>query len=255
MLGKLGCCDFLPSTNLHMEKFSHYIFDPTKFPFRTSPILRYMAPEVLQPIPRQSSADIFSLGATIYEVCLPLPAPPPRGVWGSNHQYSNLLISQGSMLPSEGPMWHNLRTGKADPLSGRPPALWKVISVCMAPEPLERPTSQQLLALPLIRAASSEPDPVLLAAKTRPMPPPIQFQRSASMTGPEALGLVIEHSSSEDLGAIMTMGEASQPPCVQNRVSTPTNFMTGGGGFWLWPAAPTPQALSQTNGNMETSPM
>lgn len=231
----------------------------SKLPFPSSlEKLRYMAGEVLQPIPRQSSADIFSLGVTIYEVCLPLPAPPPPGVWGSNHQYSNLLMSQGSMLPSEGPMWHNLRTGKADPLSGRPPALWKVISACMAPEGVERPTSQQLLALPLILSgASSEPDPVLLAAKTRPAGVQPQFQRSASMTGPEALGLFIDaHSTIEDLGAIMTMGDASQPPCVRNRVSTPTNFLTGGASFWLWPAAPTPQALSQqTNPNMETSPI
>jgi len=216
---------------------------------------RYMAPEVLQTIPRHASADIFSLGITMYEISLPLPPPPPPGLWGNSNQYSNMLLSQGSLLPSEGPLWHCMRTGKAESLPGRPPAICQVIRACMAPDPHERPTPRQILALPLVHASNLEPDSILMAAKSRLVPQPVQFQRSISMSGTDVLSLFTEESD----GDYASQGEVSQTSreaLARNRVCTPTNFMTGSTGhyFFNWPPpGPTPGAPSATAG-METSP-
>mmetsp|Transcript_10194 Transcript_10194/g.14964 ORF Transcript_10194/g.14964 Transcript_10194/m.14964 type:complete len:1086 (+) Transcript_10194:410-3667(+) len=59
----------------------------------------YMAPELLSScynVKRDFSADIFSLGLTLYEL-----ASPPTGNWE---------------LPAEGPRWHELRNGKHVPV-------------------------------------------------------------------------------------------------------------------------------------------
>ena len=220
-----------------------------------------MAPEVLSTQPRHASADMFSLGITIYEVCLPLPPPPPAMWAGQNHQYHNPLIHQGSLLPSEGPIWHKLRKGNADPLSGRPPALCQIIAACMAPEPSERPLPHQLLALPLIYAASLEPDPTLANVKIRAMPPPANFHRSASMNDADCLGLFTDFPDEDQ--SIGGDGSSSDTAAAlaRNRVSTPTNF--NGANFWQWPtSAPTPVSTLSTNGEetdgrkpMETSPL
>jgi len=256
----------VPSLYFFSPHLTHSHPTPTPHPPHTHPNpLRYMAPEVLQSVPRQASADMFSLGISMYEVCLPLPPPPAPGMWG-HPQYSNPLIAHGSLLPSEGPMWHRLRGGQADPLPGRPPAIGQVIAACMAPEPGERPTAQQILALPLVHAASLEPDPVLLAAKSRPVPPPSQFHRSISLSGPDALGLFTDCGGGGECGgggggeedehnaaAAAAGGLTAAQQLARNRVSTPTNFMTGGSAnLWLWPA-PTPPA-EDAGAGMETSP-
>jgi hypothetical protein len=206
------------------------------------------------------SADIFSLGISLYEVSLPLPPPPPTApptAWGQQH-YNNALVNAGSLLPSEGQVWHSLRSGKAEPLSGRPPMLCQTIAACMEPRPEDRPRTEDLLAVPPIHAAGLEPDPTLSAARTRATPQgaPQQTQthRIAMSSSASASGLFLDYPAE----CIELDGERntfSAEALARSRVSTPTNFSSAGGmSFWQWGGAP-PSSVSSDRSAMETSPM
>lgn len=64
--------------------------------------------------------DIFSLGATMYELCL------------------------GRTLPSCGEGWHDIRNGKLIPFW--PPGLYSMIRKMMDPDPAKRPSASELLS-------------------------------------------------------------------------------------------------------------
>ena len=207
---------------------------------------------------RMPSADIFSLGISLYEVSLPLPPPPMA--WGQQH-YNNALVNSGSLLPSEGQLWHSLRSGKAgeNALSGRPPMLCQTIAACMEPRPEDRPRTEDLLAVPPIHAAGLEPDPTLSAARTRAtpqsalqQPQPHRFSMSSSAS---ASGLFLDYPAE----CVEIDGERntwSAEALARSRVSTPTNFSSASGGlsFWQWGGAP-PSSASSDRSAMETSPM
>ena len=57
---------------------------------------RYLPQELLNSTDRHYSADIFSLGLTLYEVC---------------------LVPDLDVLPYSGELWHDLREGRAPPLA------------------------------------------------------------------------------------------------------------------------------------------
>jgi serine/threonine-protein kinase RIO1 len=83
---------------------------------------RYMAPELLDSSDRYPPADIFSLGLTLYEVCI-----------SSLSQNIDNVAAGNSPLPSEGLDWHVLRDGQAPPLLGRSIALTTLIKVLLPP--------------------------------------------------------------------------------------------------------------------------
>ena len=85
----------------------------------------YMAPELLSSGTRQPSADIFSLGLTLYELA------------------SNLSWQ----LPSEGPRWQELRHGSHTPdlPCSRNPALGHLIQKMIRPDPTLRPSADAIL--------------------------------------------------------------------------------------------------------------
>ena len=60
---------------------------------------KYMAKELLNSQDRYPSADIFSLGLTLYEICIAA-------------EYRDMLMANQSVLPSEGTEWQKLRAGK-----------------------------------------------------------------------------------------------------------------------------------------------
>jgi serine/threonine protein kinase len=139
---------------------------------------RYMAPELLQSSDRYPPADLFSLGLTLYEVGLPLAVPSGAGNGNGNGNGLNVLGTNrplahynggavDSYLPSEGPLWHVLREGRADPLPNRTLALMQVVASCMAPAARDRPTTQALLSLPEVVATEDDADPTLLSAQSR----------------------------------------------------------------------------------------
>lgn len=191
-----------------------------------------MAPEILNVLPREPTADVFSLGISMYEVCLPLPPPPPPAFFGNNaaSSYQNALLAHGSLLPSEGDMWHVLRQGKADPLPGRPPNLRDVIGACMSPSPSDRPPSAHLLALPLVHAAGLQSDPTLLSAKGLPHVPP---QLHAS------------HGDTLDrIEVDFPLQESETSVAARHRVCTPTNF-AGPQFAWLLASPPELEEAAQ----------
>jgi serine/threonine protein kinase len=99
---------------------------------------KYMAPELLNSSDRMPTADIFSLGITLYEL--------------------SMIQGKGNglyVLPSEGLLWHELREGKAAPIKDRDVKLVNIISICMAAIPNQRPLISQVLQDPLVQAASS----------------------------------------------------------------------------------------------------
>lgn len=108
-----------------------------------------MAPELLNMTERLPSADIFSLGLTIYEMCFTLE-----------------MIDQGHlMLPTDGPQWHKLREGHADPIQNRPQSLVTLVQRMLLPEYLQRPTAIDITTqVSEVTAMEGDVDPCLLEA-------------------------------------------------------------------------------------------
>ena len=153
---------------------------------------RYMALELLQSLDRSSASDIFSLGITLYEVCL-------AGCSGKQ-----------MVLPSEGHMWHALREGLIDVELIADKALAAVICNCMSPDITCRASADALSSMELTRRHSL-PDPHILAFKqARPAYPP-------SLHGKLNLNISIPNVSLDDLDL------------DHSRIMTPTADMLG---FW-----------------------
>lgn len=107
-----------------------------------------MAPELLNQSTRLPSADIFSFGLSLYELC-----------------YSEDQLQKGFLnLPYGGIVWQSLRNGTASAVVGRPVTLTKIISRCMQPIPTDRPLPSDLLQMPDVLTAVSQPDPTLCSA-------------------------------------------------------------------------------------------
>lgn len=76
---------------------------------------RYLPAEMLNSADRHYSADVFSLGLTLYEMC---------------------HVPDLDVLPYSGELWHDLREGRAPPLSScRSEDLVRVISAGEEPSP------------------------------------------------------------------------------------------------------------------------
>ncbi|CAB9520720.1 associated tyrosine- and threonine-specific cdc2-inhibitory kinase [Seminavis robusta] len=85
----------------------------------------YMPPELLNSAVKQTSADIFSLGLTLYEMAAGL----------------------GFDLPKQGPRWHELRNGSHLPElpPSRDPALSGLIQQMISPTSAQRPVADTIL--------------------------------------------------------------------------------------------------------------
>ncbi|KAH8369733.1 hypothetical protein KR093_000740 [Drosophila rubida] len=94
---------------------------------------RYMAPEILQG-QFSKAADIFSLGIAMLELACYMD------------------------LPSNGPLWHELRQGKLPEefIKTISVELQQVIKMMMSPDPQLRPTADQLLAHPKLQRMRKE---------------------------------------------------------------------------------------------------
>ncbi|KAL7435433.1 hypothetical protein ACHAXH_005443, partial [Discostella pseudostelligera] len=89
---------------------------------------RYMSKDLLDNSPKDlTKCDIFSLGATMYEVCSRQP------------------------LPSCGQDWQDLRNGKLPLLPGTMPSLNAMIKEMMHPDPDKRPSATYLLSRDTLR--------------------------------------------------------------------------------------------------------
>ena len=97
----------------------------------------YMAPELLSTAPRHASADIFSLGLTIYELA---------------------CARVGWRLPTDGQRWHNLRDGDHTPdlPPGRSDELSQLIRKMTNPDADGRPSPNDILdGVHLVRRAGT----------------------------------------------------------------------------------------------------
>eukprot|EP00804_Cyclotella_cryptica_P006759 CCRYP_015710-RD/>CCRYP_015710-RD protein AED:0.10 eAED:0.10 QI:1189/0.66/0.75/1/0.66/0.5/4/0/762 len=92
---------------------------------------RYMSREMLEDGQRDlTKCDIFSLGATMYELCT------------------------GRPLPSCGAEWHDIRNGNLTPFW--PPSLFNTIREMMNPDPMRRPSASELLSRDELSCRSGE---------------------------------------------------------------------------------------------------
>jgi serine/threonine protein kinase len=101
---------------------------------------KYMPPELLSSCVKHPSADIFSLGLSVYELA------------------ANLEV------PLEGPRWHELRSGTHTPTL--PPLrheedLTELIHATMRPDPAQRPTAEQIVLKPGVQQAGNRCDEFL----------------------------------------------------------------------------------------------
>jgi serine/threonine protein kinase len=102
---------------------------------------KYMALELLSSGVKHPSADTFSLGLMLYE-----------------------LASDSTFdVPSEGPRWHELRSGQHSPKipSSRSSDLLQLVRLLLSPGREQRPTAEMILLNGKVGSAGSEPDEFL----------------------------------------------------------------------------------------------
>jgi serine/threonine protein kinase len=101
----------------------------------------YMAPELLSSGVKHPSADTFSLGLMLYELA------------------SDLSFE----VPTEGPRWHELRSGQHSPRipSSRSSDLLQLVRLLLSPAGERRPTAETILLNDTVISAGSERDEFL----------------------------------------------------------------------------------------------
>lgn len=172
---------------------------------------RYIAPEIFTlTSDRNPPNDIFSFGISIYEICR------AHEVDSAVHDLEHSLTHQYFQLPDNGPMWHTLREGDAEPLSDRSAMLQHLVTVCMSPKPSERPSALSILSTPESERTQGVHDPVLCTA---PMAAPmVPLNRTASFN-PTML---------EGAHALTINAKGLQAVDCDERVHTPTGELN----FW-----------------------
>ena len=190
---------------------------------------RYLAPELLETSDRQPSADVFSLGLTLYEMCL---SPGSAG------------------LPSEGPLWHTLRQGRAVSPAGRPAALQAAIASAMQPNPQLRVTPSALSTLPDAVHTVHHVDGILIAARPHVVSGAINIspRSSCNLAGivaanvpPLAVSAAAAESVSRDTRSaraplsIAIPASAGAGDAPRYRVATPTALDLQSSQFWRVP--------------------
>lgn len=177
-----------------------------------------MAHELLDSSDRYPPADIYSLGLTLYEACI-----------SCTPQHREAVAQGDCPLPSEGPLWHVLRDGDAPAPQGRDPELCAVIRAAMRYEPLDRPSTKDILALPDVRDVVQQRFTQAVLRPVRvPSSEPHQLARAASFI--ESMSTA-HHTSMQLLEAGNT---SSVPPLAEQseRALTPTGTNGGSISFW-----------------------
>ncbi len=101
---------------------------------------RYLPPELLASATRHTSADIFSLGLTLYEIA----------------------TDEQIEMPSDGPRWHQLRSSDEPKLPAcRGENLQRLLQAMTDPDERKRPTADTILTNENVKAAGNEVDTFL----------------------------------------------------------------------------------------------
>ncbi len=132
-----------------------------------------MAEELLNNPARQPSADVYSLGISLYELacfCSDEAASSNKSnnnnnnISASSHDFP-LRITPRLGLPSNGMLWHTLREDRAPPIPiHRSRILQQLLNAMMLREPTARPSTAQILSLADVVAADDVVDSVLRSA-------------------------------------------------------------------------------------------
>lgn len=99
-----------------------------------------MARELLNDSDRRPSADIFSLGVTVYETANIHTMQPTHELDG--------IFGRPFSLPTGGDGWHQLRDGLAPRLVDRPLSLSTLVQHMLHPSPELRPSAEHILQIP-----------------------------------------------------------------------------------------------------------
>ena len=190
---------------------------------------RYMAPELLDSNDRYPSADIFSLGLTLYEACI-----------SCNPQQRETVAAGNSPLPTEGPLWHVLRDGMAPHPPGRGSALCAVIHAAMCPEMSKRPLSETILSLPEVLKMSLQRGPNLLLDTEPKVSLPPTLARASSFL--ESMNTVERCSSlqlSEAGNCSASSTSRDMDMADDGRAQTPTGPTNSSGTISFWQPLPS----------------
>lgn len=124
---------------------------------------RYLPEELLNSSYRDHTADIFSLGLSIYEIC---------------------SVPQLDILPYEGQLWHDLRSGNLIDLTrpengSRSPELFQLILSCIQSSPSLRPTAEGILLCPIFNGGNFQSTKSVLCEPPLRAPSPAIFHTSS----------------------------------------------------------------------------
>lgn len=163
---------------------------------------RYMAPELLQSNERTPALDMFSFGMTLYEICRGIVENLPiegqvreqplafRQRCRCNRNGSRWCIS---LVWQQG--WHDLRDGRLSPYPvQRPPEIVHMVNRLMSRDPANRPTAEDLLAMPEVAAAKDRLDPIIAAVPERG-PKRLLLNRAPSLQHPSLGGSALQQIS------------------------------------------------------------
>ena len=100
---------------------------------------RYLPPELLGTITVQPSADLFSFGLMVFELCNINVALKTI--------FMELSKAEGvfRLLPGDGPLWHTLRSEGAKMLPKRSVDIVQLVNMCTAAQHTYRPSASHLL--------------------------------------------------------------------------------------------------------------
>jgi plasmid stability protein len=242
-----------------------------------------MAPEILSSFERRPSMDIFSFGISVYEIFLTTLQENRRAHHDPEVEssYSSSSSSSGSMpdllhaggatakaiprpgfaglLPFDGPRWHALRSGAADPVRTISAELREIVSSMMAAEAEARPTSVEVLRTPMVFQAKQD----LFLSSYAPAAAKVHIARSHSYK--ESMGSSLTaalngngNGTQQSLAGRMCIppldvnvvgqftGVNSGPNSMSDRVMTPL----GGVSFWH----PTQSLLQTSATDFQSSP-
>jgi serine/threonine protein kinase len=165
---------------------------------------RYLPGELLNSFDRYYTADIFSLGLSIYDIC---------------------LVPELDTLPYSGQVWQDIRAGIIHDLTlkkygSRLKSFYHLILQCISADPSNRPTAEEILSHPLFQSKLISMSTSILKESPIRAPSPI-YNPSLSSS---SLNVATDVQVSTPVVATPTSHHRSEYSNWQQRIQSPSPY-------------------------------